>query len=277
VPRRAEAGELGDERRLRVELYTVADVGLVGLPNAGKSTLLSRLTAARPKIANYPFTTLTPNLGVAGGDDDRFVVADIPGLIEGASEGRGLGHRFLRHVVRCRALVLVVDLSAQDPEADLEVLRRELAAYDDSLARRPAVVVGTKADLVEEPVPLEPGALVVSAMTGEGIDGLASRLGLLAERGAESAPERRPHVVLRPGRPRFTVSREGSGFRVTGRDVERWVLETDLDDDDTLRRLQRRLVREGVERQLAAAGARRGDEVLIADKAFEFLPEAGKG
>jgi GTP-binding protein len=277
VPRRAEAGELGDERRLRVELYTVADVGLVGLPNAGKSTLLSRLTAARPKIANYPFTTLTPNLGVAGGDDDRFVVADIPGLIEGASEGRGLGHRFLRHVVRCRALVLVVDLSAQDPVADLEVLRGELAAYDESLARRPAVVVGTKADLVEEPAAPEPGALVVSAMTGEGIEGLASRLGLLAERGAESAPERRPHVVLRPGRPRFTVSREGSRFRVTGRDVERWVLETDLDDEDTLRRLQRRLVREGVERQLAAAGARRGDEVLIADKAFEFLPEPGKG
>jgi GTPase len=277
VPRRAEAGELGDERRLRVELHTVADVGLVGLPNAGKSTLLSRLTAARPKIANYPFTTLTPNLGVAGGDDDRFVVADIPGLIEGASEGRGLGHRFLRHVVRCRALVLVVDLSAQDPVADLEVLRRELAAYDEALARRPAVVVGTKADLVEEPTPLEPGALVVSAMTGEGIEDLASRLGLLAERAAESAPERRPHVVLRPGRPRFTVSREGRGFRVTGRDVERWVLETDLEDEDTLRRLQRRLVREGVERQLAAAGARRGDEVLIADKAFEFLPEPGEG
>jgi GTP-binding protein len=278
VPRRAEAGELGDERRLRVELRTVADVGLVGLPNAGKSTLLSRLTAATPKIANYPFTTLTPNLGVAGGDDgDRFVVADVPGLIEGASEGRGLGHRFLRHVVRCRALVLVVDLSAPAPTGDLEVLRRELAAYDEELARRPAVVVGTKADLVEEPAAPEPGALVVSAMTGDGIEGLASRLGLLAELAAESAPERRPHVVLRPGRPRFMVSREGGGFRVTGRDVERWVLETDLEDEETLRRLQRRLVREGVERQLAAAGARRGDEVLIADKAFEFLPEPGEG
>ncbi len=110
VPRSAESGEEGEERTLRVELRTVADVGLVGLPNAGKSTLLSRLTAAQPKIANYPFTTLTPNLGVAGADDDRFVVADIPGLVEGASEGRGLGHRFLRHIVRCRALVLVVDL-----------------------------------------------------------------------------------------------------------------------------------------------------------------------
>jgi GTP-binding protein len=273
VPRRAEAGETGDERRLRVELHTVADVGLVGLPNAGKSTLLARLTAAKPKIANYPFTTLTPNLGVTGGDDERFVVADIPGLIEGASEGRGLGHRFLRHIVRCRALVLVVDLSSPDPAADLEVLRRELAAYDEELAARPAIVVGTKADLVDEPAPLEPGGLVVSGMTGEGTEELASTLGLLAERAAAAAPERRPHVVLRPGRPRFTISREGRGFRVTGREVERWVLEADLEDEDTVRRLQRQLVREGVERQLAAAGARRGDEVLIADKAFEFLPD----
>ena len=273
VPRTAEAGERGDERRLSVELHTVADVGLVGLPNAGKSTLLARLTAAKPKIANYPFTTLTPNLGVTGGDDDRFVVADIPGLIEGASEGRGLGHRFLRHVVRCRALVLVVDLSSSDPLADLEVLRRELAAYDEDLAARPAIVVGTKADLVDDPEPPESGWLVVSGMTGEGTDELASRLGLLAERAAAAAPERRPHVVLRPGRPRFTVSREGGGFRVTGREVERWVLEADLEDEDTVLQLQRRLVREGVERQLAAAGARRGDEVLIADKAFEFLPD----
>ena len=274
VPRRAEAGETGDERRLRVELHTVADVGLVGLPNAGKSTLLARLTAARPKIANYPFTTLTPNLGVSGGDEDRFVVADIPGLIEGASEGRGLGHRFLRHIVRCRALVLVVDLSSPDPAADLGVLRRELAAYDEELVARPAQVVGTKSDLVDEPAPLEPGGLVVSGMTGEGIEELALTLGLLAERAAATAPDRRPHVVLRPGRPRFTISREGTGFRVTGREVERWVLEADLEDEETVGRLQRRLVREGVERQLAAAGARRGDEVLIADKAFEFLPES---
>ncbi|MEP6477363.1 MAG: GTPase ObgE [Actinomycetota bacterium] len=274
VPRRAEAGESGDDRRLRVELHTVADVGLVGLPNAGKSTLLGRLTAARPKIANYPFTTLTPNLGVAGADDDRFIVADIPGLIEGASEGRGLGHRFLRHIVRCRALVLVVDLSAPDPSADLQILRRELGAYDPALARRPAVVVGTKADLVDEPEPPEPGALVVSAVTGEGTEELASRLGLLAARAAADSPPRSPHVVLRPGRPRFTISREAAGFRVTGRDVERWVLEADMDDQDEVQRLQKRLIREGVERQLAAAGARRGDEVLIADRAFEFLPAA---
>ena len=117
-------------------------MGLVGLPNAGKSTLLARLTAAKPKIADYPFTTLTPNLGVAGEDADRFVVADIPGLIEGASAGKGLGHRFLRHIVRCRALVLVVDLSAPDPVADLATLRAELEAYDPELADRPSIVVG---------------------------------------------------------------------------------------------------------------------------------------
>jgi GTPase len=273
VPRRAEAGEAGDDRRLRVELHTVADVGLVGLPNAGKSTLLSRLTAAKPRIADYPFTTLTPNLGVAGGDDGRFVVADIPGLIEGASEGRGLGHRFLRHVVRCRALVLVVDLSSSDPAADLAVLRDELAAYDEGLATRAAIVVATKSDLVDDPAPPEPGAIVVSAVTGHGVEELASRLGVLAERAAIAAPERRPHVVLRPGRPRFTISREGAGYRVTGREVERWVLDADLEDEDEVRRLQLRLIREGVERQLAAAGARRGDEVMIADTAFEFLPD----
>ena len=128
APRTAERGEEGEERRLHVELRTVADLGLVGLPNAGKSTLLSRLTAARPKVADYPFTTLTPNLGVADLDEDRIVVADIPGLVEGAHAGRGLGDRFLRHVVRCRGLVLVVDLSAADPSADLHTLRAELRA-----------------------------------------------------------------------------------------------------------------------------------------------------
>src|SRR4051794_30683942 len=147
VPRVAEPGEDGEEQALQIELHTVADLGLVGLPNAGKSTLLAALTAARPKVADYPFTTLTPNLGVAGGDR-RFVIADIPGLIEGASEGKGLGHRFLRHVERCRALLLVVDLSAEDPAADLATLRAELEAYDPGLGERPSLVVATKADLV---------------------------------------------------------------------------------------------------------------------------------
>jgi GTP-binding protein len=275
----AEAGEPGEERRLAVELRTVADVGLVGLPNAGKSTLLSRLTAARPKIAAYPFTTLTPNLGVAGIDSERVVVADIPGLVEGAHEGRGLGDRFLRHVSRCRALVLVVDLSAAEPATDLRTVRDELEAYDVELATRPQLVVGTKADLVTDAraiaSALGPDAMTVSAVTGEGLQRLGERIGEVARAAAEAAEERHPVVVLRPARPPFVVRREGERFRVIGRGVERWVAETDFDDPAKVERLQRRLVKEGVERQLAVAGARRGDEVVIGDRAFEFVPEEG--
>ena len=276
VPRVAEAGEEGEEKRLRVELRTVADVGLVGLPNAGKSTLLARLTAARPKIADYPFTTLTPNLGVAG-DEERFVVADIPGLVEGAHAGRGLGDRFLRHVSRCRALVLVVDLSAPDPAADLVTVRSELRAYDPDLAARPQVVVATKADLVQDPsaraAPLGAGALIVSGTTGRGIPELRERLAVLARQAEAAGPGPTPSVVLRPARPSFVVRREGAGFRVVGRSVERWVAETDFDDEGAVARLQRRLAKAGVERQLAAAGARRGDDVTIGERTFEFIPE----
>ncbi len=279
VPRTAEAGEPGDEVRLELELRVVADIGLVGLPNAGKSTLLSRLTAAKPKIASYPFTTLTPNLGVAEGEQ-RFVVADVPGLVEGASEGKGLGDRFLRHVSRCRALVLVVDLSAEDPGRDLTTVGDELAAYDPQLASRPSVVVGTHADLVPGAAAaarrLDPRALGVSGVTGEGIDLVAERLRELAAEAAAAAEERKPYVVLRPGRPTFVVRREGERFRVIGRAVERWVAETDMEDPRQVSALQRRLVKEGVERQLAAIGARRGDEVVIGSSAFEFFPEEGE-
>jgi GTP-binding protein len=232
VPKAAEAGEPGEERRLAVELRTVADLGLVGLPNAGKSTLLSKLTAAHPKIADYPFTTLSPNLGVAG-DDERFVVADVPGLVEGASQGRGLGHRFLRHVTRCRALVVVVDLSGPDPAADLEVVRNELGAYDPTLLTRPNLVAGTKADLapsVDPQAVLGSGAIAVSAVTGDGLDELRDRLAALAAQAEAVAEDRTSYVVLRPARPRFTVRREGERFRVVGRGVERWVSETDLED-----------------------------------------------
>jgi GTP-binding protein len=279
VPRGAEPGEEGEERRLRVELRTVADVGLVGLPNAGTSTLLSRLTAAKPKIADYPFTTLTPNLGVAGADAaERFVVADVPGLIEGASEGKGLGHRFLKHVVRCRALVLVVDLSSPDPADDLRVLREELAAYDPELAERPVLVVGTKADLLEDADGsrgiLGADALTVSGMTGEGMDTLLARLGLLADRAAAEAPARASHVVLRPGRPRFTVTRADDGtWEIRGRSVERWVMEADLEDEGDVARLQMRLRRDGVDRKLRALGAKAGDEVSIRGQVFEFVPD----
>ncbi len=278
VPRTAEAGEPGEEKRLHVELRTVADVGLIGLPNAGKSTLLSKLTAARPKIAAYPFTTITPNLGVAEGEQ-RFVIADVAGLVEGAHEGKGLGDLFLRHVSRCRALVMVVDLSAEDPAADLATVRHEIEAYDSALAARPSVVVGTKADLVEDATGraerLPPGTAVVSGETGEGIQVLAARLAALTREAAEAASEedRRSFVVLRPARPRFLVRREGERFRVVGRGVERWVAETDFEEPLEVAALQKRLVKEGVERQLTAAGARRGDEVVIGDRAFGFEPE----
>jgi GTPase len=274
LPKTAEAGEEGEERRLQLELRTVADVGLVGLPNAGKSTLLSRLTAATPKIADYPFTTLTPNLGVAEAGEERFVVADIPGLVEGAHQGKGLGHRFLRHVTRCRALVLVVDLSSSNPVADLDTVREELRAYDAELAERRSLVIGAKADIVPDPQKAADAirGLPVSAVTGEGLDLLAAQLETLSRQAAAEEPPRAPYVVLRPGRPRFTVAREDGGWRVSGRNVERWVRETNIDDERQLTRLQRRLIKEGVERQLTKAGAHGGDEIRISDQVFEFLP-----
>jgi GTPase len=273
VPRVAERGEPGEEARLELELRLVADVALVGPPNAGKSTLLSRLTAARPKTADYPFTTTEPNLGVAG-EDERFVVADVPGLIEGAHEGKGLGLSFLRHVSRCRVLVYVIDLSG-DPEGDLASVRKEVAAFDPSLVARRSLVAGTKADLLPPdhgPLPRDID-LAVSGVTGEGVDTLASRIAeeVAAARAAE--PARSSYVVLRPGREPFVIKREGEHYVVVGPRVERWVAETDLEDPRQVAALQRRLVRAGVERRLAEAGARRGDEVVIGGRAFEFIPE----
>jgi GTP-binding protein len=268
APRVAEPGEAGEEHVVELELRLVADVGLVGLPNAGKSTLLSRLTAARPKVADYPFTTLTPNLGVAEGES-RFVVADVPGLIEGAHEGRGLGLTFLRHVSRCLALVYVVDLTG-DPATDLATVRAEVEAFDPELGKRRSLVVGTKADLA----PAGAGAveLVVSGVTGEGVAALAARLGDLVAEARAAEPERTPYIVVRPGRDPFTVVREANGFRVRGPRVERWVKEADLEDPRQVLALQRRLIRAGVERRLAEQGARPGDKVRIAGGAFEYHP-----
>jgi GTP-binding protein len=279
APRTAEPGEAGEEHRLELELRLVADVGLIGLPNAGKSTLLSRLTAARPKIADYPFTTLTPNLGVAG-EDARIVMADVPGLIEGAHLGKGLGHRFLRHVSRCRALVYVVDMAADDPAADLEAVTAEVQAFAPDLAARPRLIAATKSDLLDA-AELDVRAArlrergetaVVSGETGAGLDELAERLTELV--GAVPERERSPHVVHRPGREPFTVRRVGEGrFAVEGRSVERWVRDADLEDPPKVVALQERLRRAGVERRLAELGARRGDEVTIAGQVFEYIPE----
>jgi GTP-binding protein len=270
APHTAEPGEAEEEHRVELELRLVADVGLVGLPNVGKSTLLGALTAARPKIAEYPFTTLSPNLGVAGGDS-RVVVADVPGLIEGAHRGKGLGDRFLRHVSRCRVLAYVVDGAAEDPAADLATVRAEVEAYDPDLASRTSLVVVSKADLVVDPPRLEDGQLVVSGVTGEGVAALAEQLAKLAE--AAPLPDR-PRVVLRPGREPFTVRRVGDGrFQVEGRVVEHWVREADLEDPRAVAALQDRLRKAGVEKRLEREGARQGDEVVIAGRAFEFFPE----
>jgi GTP-binding protein len=291
APRSGEPGEPAEEHILQLELRTIADVGLVGLPSAGKSTLLAALTAAQPKIAAYPFTTLSPNLGVSEGEGkQRFVVADVPGLIEGASEGRGLGLQFLRHVSRCPVIACVVDSAADDPAEDARTVFDEIAAYDPALAGRMRIVLATKTDLIDdeerevvESVLEQFGPVVsVSGETGRGTETLASRLGELiatapppfaAETLSGAPSDRRDAVVLRPGRAEFVIEREAGAFRVNGRKIERLVAGADLEDPRSVADLQRKLVKEGVEKALAAAGARRGDDVMIGAKVFEFIPE----
>ncbi len=295
-PKFHEKGEPGQERWLRLELKLVADVALVGFPNAGKSSLITRLSAAKPKIADYPFTTLTPNLGVVVGDDTDLVVADVPGLIEGASEGRGLGHQFLRHVERARVLVHVLDCASyeqRDPRDDLRTVLDELAAYDAGsggrlqFSTRPALVVLNKVDADRETAEIVRGDLVdaghevleTSAVTGEGIDALRWRLIELvrASREAEPPPLATGDAhspVLRPiqDAPTVAVERVAGGWRVTGEHVERWVTMSDLDNAEAVRYLQDRMERAGVYRALAEAGAAAGDDVEIAGTVFSYEP-----
>lgn len=279
APGFSEKGEPGEERKLRLELRLLADVGLVGFPNAGKSTLISRISAAKPKIADYPFTTIAPNLGVVKQGDVAFVVADIPGLVAGASEGKGMGHRFLRHVSRAGVLLFLIDPTAtdRDPTTDVEVLRGELAAFDPGLATRPSLVVMTKADAagdrLDEIKALHPDALVISAVTGAGLDELLRRMTELVARARADSPRAKGYVRHVVHDEPISVAREDKGWRVRGERVERAVATTDLDNEEALTRLQRRLISIGVERELAAAGARRGDEVRIGDAAFDFEPE----
>jgi GTP-binding protein len=283
APRHAERGMPGEDRRLHLELRLLADVGLVGWPNAGKSTLISRLSSARPKIASYPFTTTVPNLGVVGGGDDAYVIADIPGLIPGAHEGKGLGYRFLRHIRRTAVLVYVVDLAAQDrdPLSDVEALQRELAAFDAGLAHRPCVVVVNKIDIAREEIRRAiarwPDAQPISALTGEGMEQLGHVLKSAVERERAAREEQVSYVrhVVRP-RP-LSVEREENAWRVRGDRPERAVISSDLDNQESVARLQRRLIAMGVERALEDAGARAGDEVRIAEAAFEFEPGEGGG
>ncbi len=279
APAFADKGEPGQEAWLRLELRLLADVGLVGFPNAGKSTLISRISAAKPKIADYPFTTLEPNLGVVRSGDTFFVVADIPGLIEGAHEGRGLGHRFLKHVSRAAVLLFLVDPTAQDrdPSLDLTILRHELQAFDPALAQRPYQVILTKTDAAQDEIELlrdvYPDALAISAVTGEGIEQLLRTLVLQIEKERAETPVRRGYVrhISRP--ETLQVQREEDAWRVRWTNAERAVAMTNLDNAEAVDRLQRKLISMGVERALTSAGAQPGDEVRIGDAAFDFEPE----
>jgi GTPase len=281
APAFAEQGEVGEEWWLRLELKLLADVALVGFPNVGKSTLISRISAAKPRIADYPFTTLEPHLGVVRtSDGDEYVVADIPGLIEGASDGKGLGHQFLRHIERARALCVLLDLSplAERPPAEqLEVLLRELGDYQPELLDRHRLVVGSRADLADEPG-AGAGAdglvdLRVSAVTGEGVDRVVGRLADLVRAARAELPEHSQFVVHRPVREGYRVLREGNGWVVEGREAVRAVALSDLTRRDALDEAQRRLKRLGVDRALARAGAQVGDPVRIGGLAFDYTED----
>jgi GTPase len=284
APRHAQKGEPGTERRLRLELRLIADVGLVGLPNAGKSTLLAALTAATPKVADYPFTTLEPNLGVLdleardSTDHRRVTIADLPGLIEGASDGAGLGHAFLRHVERTRVLIHIVDVAAPRPERDFSIIREELEARDPRLLDKTTLVVANKVDL--------PGAaenlasfrrarhaqslpvVAISARDGEGIAELLDALArLLPDAESLALPAEPAGVVvhridtLTGG---FAVEHEQEGaFRVRGARLERLVAQTDFAIEESAERFQRELSRSGVDRELRRSGVRPGDTVRI--------------
>ena len=299
APGFALKGEPGEERELTLELKTVADIGLVGFPNAGKSSLIAAMSAARPKIADYPFTTLIPNLGVAEAGEVQFVVADVPGLIPGASQGKGLGHDFLRHVERCSALVHVLDCATtepgRDPISDLDTIEAELAAYQEvvgtglagalgalgtSLRDRPRLVALNKVDVPEareladlvKPELAARGLAVyeVSAATTEGLRELKFAMAQLVAQARAAQPEPKPaRVVIRPAavsEPGFEVVRTPDGaYLIRGEKPARWVRQTDFGNDEAVGYLADRLARLGVEQALADAGAEPGDTVLIGD------------
>jgi GTP-binding protein len=281
-PAFADKGEAGEERWLLLELRLLADVGLIGFPNAGKSTLVAKVSSARPKIADYPFTTLTPNLGVVEGSEKSFVVADIPGLLPGAHSGKGLGHRFLRHVRRAAVLLYVIDLTAEDrdPFQDAQTLQQELAEFDEELYRRPSLIVGNKIDAAPERAnelrERMPEAIPISAMTGEGVNELVDILRLEVERVRAQSPPAIGYVRHVIKEEPLRVERDGASWRVHGRRAERAVATTDMENEEAVSRLQRRLISMGVERLLGEAGAASGDEVLIGTIAFDFEPQTGE-
>jgi GTP-binding protein len=281
APAFREKGLPGEDREVRLELRVLSDVGLVGLPNAGKSSLLAALTAARPKVGDYPFTTLTPGLGVVDEKTYRepFVVADIPGLISGASQGRGLGNRFLRHIARARLLALVLDAS-EDPEGAEATLRAEL--HVAGLSGKPAVVVLNKIDTLDDELreylrETFPEAVQVSALTCEGVvelrDLLEKRLREMSEQETMSANGAGPaeHRVFRPTWKGLRVERiEDGAYEVSGEGVERLALRTDWESPEGVRNFQRELEKKGVVAALRRAGAEPGDGVRIGEVEFDF-------
>ncbi len=299
APGFALLGEPGDELEIRLELKVVADIGLVGYPSAGKSSLIAAISRARPKIADYPFTTLVPNLGVVTGGETTFTVADVPGLIEGASEGRGLGHEFLRHVERCAAIVHVVDTATiepgRNPEDDLAVIERELASYG-GLDDRPRLVALNKIDVPDGRemaeivrADLEQRGLqvfAVSAASGEGLRELTYAMAEIVQAARAARPDvPLERIVLRPpsadGGDDFTVTHTPEGWRVRGTKPERWVRQTDFSNDEAVGFLADRLNRLGVESRLVELGAVEGEAVLIGhlDNAvvFDFRPGIDAG
>lgn len=310
APAFAELGEPAQECWIELEMKLMADAALVGVPSAGKSSLIARMSAARPKIADYPFTTLVPNLGVVKGDEYNFVVADIPGLIEGAHEGRGLGHEFLRHIERTALIVHVVDMTGgyegRDPVEDYRIINRELALYADELANRPCIVVANKCDVpgvednvrrLKEEVRKDAIAAAdgnefadgvdeasrvfeISALTGKGVDALIHATAAKVHELREAAREEQgaevqydqvwEHKRMQRDR-RFTVRKLSDGvFRVEGPQIERMVVQTDWENEEALAFLQHRFDRMGLEKELINAGAVNGDEIRIVGRAFEF-------
>lgn len=300
APSFAELGEPGEEIEVMLELKLLADAALVGMPSVGKSSLIACMSAARPKIADYPFTTLVPNLGVVKAGELSFVCADVPGLIEGAAQGKGLGHEFLRHIERSALILHVVDLSGgwedRDPVEDYRIIENELASHAVELASRPTIIIGNKIDaegahersaavraFAES---LELPYFEVSAATREGIDTMTRfvatkvqelRLATAALEAAEDAEigklgGDKTYIHKRPDRDtRFTVTKEGDGiYRVEGHTIERWVIQTEWNNEEAVIFLQRRLARAGVEKALAEAGACDGDEVRILGRSFVF-------
>ncbi len=274
APAFAEQAEIGEERWFRLELKLMADVALVGFPNAGKSTLISRVSAAKPKVASYPFTTLSPHVGVVRLDDDfEMVIADIRGLFEGAATGKGLGHQFLRHVERVRVLLILVDLAevgGRTPDSQEEILIRELTEYDAILSNRPRMVVGTKSDVAS----LTWSGPTISSVTGQGIDTLVGQLRRLVEEARTGDEQPTQYVVHRPVPEGIqVVRRDDRSFEVLGRQALRAVALSDLTNIDAMSHAQERLDQLRVPRALARAGAVEGDVVIIGAFQFEYEPD----